>query len=83
MFLRMRRVGRLCDADVGAGGQCQRLRVDIFPDTGQLAVANRDGEDPVVDERLVRGFDFPSGYADDQHSVPLGDELLRFGRRLQ
>src|SRR5580765_4696249 len=35
-------------------GPGQGLRVDIFPDVGQSAVPDRDGEDPVVLERLVR-----------------------------
>src|SRR5476649_1987220 len=54
---------------VRLGGPRQCLRVDILPDARQLAVSNRDGEDPVVLERLVRGFDPPPREADDQNPV--------------
>src|SRR6202007_1715055 len=50
-------------------GPRQRLRVDILPDVGQSAVPDRDGENPVVLERLVRGFDLPPGEADDEDPV--------------
>src|ERR1700740_1400472 len=46
-------------------GPRQGLRVDVLPDARQSAVPDRDGEDPVVLERLVRGFDLPPGKADD------------------
>src|ERR1700724_812157 len=49
----LRRPGR-----VHLRGPRQRLRVDILPDLCHLAVSNGDGEDPVVLERLIRGFDF-------------------------
>src|SRR5581483_7906312 len=65
------------------GGPRQGLGVDILADAGQLAVSNRDGEDPVIVERLVRGLDLPPGEAGHQHPVALGDKLLGFCRRLQ
>jgi hypothetical protein len=42
------------------------LRVDILPDVRQFAISNGNGEDPVVLERPICGFDFPRGDADDQ-----------------
>jgi hypothetical protein len=33
------------------------LRVDILPNVGHFSVSNGHGEDPIVLERLVRGFD--------------------------
>ena len=41
------------------GGACQRLGVDVLPDLRHLAVLNGDGEDPVIVERPIRGFNFP------------------------
>src|ERR1700676_2312959 len=41
------------------GGPRQCLRVDILPDIRQFATSNGDGEDPMVLERPVRGFDSP------------------------
>src|SRR6185312_2469624 len=55
--------GRGRRARVRLGGPRQGLGVDILPDAGQLAVSNRDGEDPVILEQLVRGLDLPPGEA--------------------
>ena len=41
------------------GGPRQCLRVDILPDVRQFAISNGNVEDPMVLERLIRGFDFP------------------------
>src|SRR5579872_2065091 len=57
------------------GGPRQCLRVDIFPDVRQFAISNGNGEDPMVLERFVRGFDFPRSDADDQNSVSLCHEF--------
>ncbi len=40
------------------GGPRQCLRVDILPDARQLAILNSNGEDPIVPERFIRGYDF-------------------------
>src|SRR5580698_9274945 len=45
-------------------GPRQCLGVDVLPDVRHLAASNGDGEDPVVLERLIRGFDLPRGGAD-------------------
>src|SRR5450631_4351641 len=68
----LRRPGR-----VHLGGPRQCLGVDVLPDLRHLAVLNGDGEDPVVLERSIRGFDFPRSDADDHNPVSLRDE---FGR---
>src|SRR5258708_3047920 len=62
-------------------GPRQRLPVDVLPDVGQSAVPDRDGEDPVVLERLVRGFDLSPREADDEDPVSLRYELPRFRGR--
>ena len=69
-------------ARVHLGGPRQCLRVDILPDVRQFAISNGNGEDPIVLERLIRGFDFPLSEADDQNPVSLryvfggvGDEI--------
>src|ERR1700730_8390209 len=72
----LRRPGR-----VHLRGPRQCLRVDILPDVGQSAVPDRDGEDPVVLERLVRGFDLSPREADDQDPVSLRHELPGFRGR--
>src|SRR6202035_3170571 len=59
----------------GVRGPRQCLGVDVFPDLRHLAVLNGDGEDPVVPERPIRGFDFPRSDADDQNPVSLRDEF--------
>ena len=46
-------------ARVHLGGPRQCLRVDIFPDVRQFSISNGNVEDPIVLERLIRGFDFP------------------------
>jgi hypothetical protein len=56
-------------------GPRQCLGVDVLPDLGHLAVLNGDGEDPVVPERPICGFDFPRSDADDQNPVSLRDEF--------
>lgn len=38
------------------GGPRQCLRVDILPDVRQFAILNGNSEDPMVLERLIRGF---------------------------
>ena len=57
----------------GSPRQC--LRVDILPDVCQFAISNGNGEDPMVLERPIRGFDSPRSEADDQNPVSLRDEL--------
>src|SRR5450759_691194 len=57
------------------GGTRQCLRVDILSDVRQLAIPNSDGEDKIVLERPIRGFDFPRSEADDQNPVSLRYEL--------
>ena len=53
----------------------QGLRVDILPDLRHLAISNGNVEDPIVLERLIRGFDFPRSDADDQNPVSLRHEF--------
>ena len=62
-------------------GPRQCLRVDIFPDARQSAVPDRDGEYPVVLERLVRGLDLPRSETDDQYPVSLCYKFPGFRRR--
>src|SRR6202022_3580890 len=52
-------------------GLRQCLCVDILPDVRQFSISNGNGEDPIVLERLIRGFDFPPSEADDQNPVSL------------
>ena len=66
---------------VRLGGPRQCLRVDILPDVRQFAVSNGNGEDPMVLERLIRGFDSPRSEADDQDPVSLRHELPGFRGR--
>src|ERR1035441_2140932 len=66
----LRQPGRV---DLRGPRQC--LRVDILPDVRHFAISNGYGEDPIVLERLVRGFDFPRSDADDQNPVPLRHEF--------
>jgi hypothetical protein len=47
------------------------LRVDILPDVHQFAISNGNGEDPIVLERFIRGFDSPRSEAYDQNPVSL------------
>ena len=56
-------------------GPRQCLRVDILSDVRQFAIPNGDGEDKVVLERPIRGFDFPRSEADDQNPVSLRHEF--------
>src|SRR5690348_16852774 len=46
-------------------GPRRRLRVDVLPDVRQLAVPDGNGEDEMILERPVRGFDFPRSETDD------------------
>src|SRR3984885_11085589 len=56
-------------------GPRQGLRVDILPDLRPLAISNGYVEDPIVLERLIRGFDFPRSDAEDQNPVFLRHEF--------
>jgi hypothetical protein len=49
--------------------------VDILPDVRQSAILNGNGEDPIVLERFIRGYDFPPSEADDQNPVSLRNEF--------
>ena len=62
-------------ACVHLGGPRQCLRVDILPDVRQFAISNGNGEDPIVLERPIRGFDSPRSDDDDQNPVSLRYEL--------
>src|ERR1700692_2580887 len=66
----LRRTGR-----VHLRGPRQSLRVDILPDVRHFAVSNGNVEDPLVLERLIRGFDFSRSDADDQNPVSLRHEF--------
>ena len=57
------------------GGPRQCLRVDILPDVRQFAISNGNGEDPMVLERPVRGFNSSRSEADNQNPVSLRYEL--------
>ena len=57
------------------GGPRQCLRVDILPDVRQFAISNGNGEDPMVLERPIRGFDSPRSESDDQNPISLRYEL--------
>jgi hypothetical protein len=57
------------------------LGVDVFPDVGQSAIPDRDGEDPVVHKRLVRSFDLSLREADDEDPVSLRHEFPGFRGR--
>src|SRR5579862_2436615 len=65
-------------ARVRLGGPRQCLRVDIFPDVRQFAISNGNGEDPMIIERPIRGFDSPPSKANDQNPVSQRDELGGF-----
>src|SRR6202034_3869931 len=56
-------------------GPREGLRVDMLPDLRHLAISNGDVEDPIVLERLIRGFDFSRRDADDQNPVSLRHEF--------
>src|SRR5580704_4483103 len=60
------------------GGPRQCLRIDILPDVRQFAISNGNGEDPMVLERSIRGFNSPRSEADDQNPVSLRYELGGF-----
>ena len=51
------------------------MRVDILPDVRQFAISNGNGEDPMVLERPVRGFNSSRSEADNQNPVSLRYEL--------
>ena len=57
------------------GGPRQCLRVDILLDVRHFAISNGNVKDPLVLERLIRGFDFPRSDADDQNPVSLRYEF--------
>jgi len=57
------------------GGPRHCLRVDILLDVRYFAVSNGNGEDPMILERFIRGFDSPFSEADDQNPVALSYEL--------
>src|SRR5690348_14642846 len=57
------------------GGPRQCLRVDILPDVRQFAISNGNGEDPMVLERPLRGFDSSRSEADDQNPVSQRNEF--------
>ena len=63
------------DGRVHLRGPRQCLRVNIFADVRHFAALNSNVEDPIVPERLSRGFDFPSSHADDQNAVSLSHEF--------
>ena len=58
---------------LGCPRQC--LRVDILPDVSHFAISNGNGEDKIVLERPIRGFDFPPSETDDQNPVSLRYEF--------
>src|SRR3984885_11973898 len=62
-------------------GPRQCLRVYVLPDVRQPAVPDGNGEDEMVLESLVRGFDFPLSEADDQDPVSLRYEVPGFRGR--
>ena len=62
-------------ARVRLGGPRQCLRVDILPDIRHFAISNGNGENSIVLERLIRGFDFSRSEADDQNPVSLHYEF--------
>ena len=51
------------------------MRVDILPDVRQFAISNGNGEDLMILEHPIRGFDFPRSDADDQYPVSLLHEF--------
>ena len=63
------------------GGPRQCLRVDILTDVRHFAISNGNGEDPMVLERPIRGFDSPLSEADDQNPVSLRYELGGLGTK--
>src|SRR6202167_5057586 len=56
-------------------GPRESLRVNVLPDLRHFAISNGNVEDPIVLERLIRGFDFPRSDADDQNPVSLRHEF--------
>src|ERR1700722_18790140 len=72
--------GRSCPAlrppgRVPLRGSRESLRVNVLPDFRHFAISNGNVEDPIVLERLIRGFDFPRSDADDQNPVSLRHEF--------
>jgi len=57
------------------GGPRQCLRIDILPDVRHFAISNGNGEDPIVLERPICGYDSPLSKADDQNPVALRYEF--------
>jgi len=62
-------------ARVHLGGPRQCLRVDVLSDSRQFRISNGNGENKMVLERLIRGFDSPCSDADEQNSVSLRYEF--------
>jgi WD40-like Beta Propeller Repeat len=62
-------------ARVHLRGPRQCLRVDILPDVRHFAISNGNGEDPIVLERPIRGYDSSPSEADDQNPVSLRYEF--------
>src|ERR1700693_6207366 len=62
-------------SSVMRAGARQRLSVSILPDVRQFAIFNGNGENPIVLERFIRGYDFPPSEADDQNPVSLRNEF--------
>jgi hypothetical protein len=56
-----------------------RASACILPDVRQFAISNNNGEDKVVLERPIRGFDFPLSEAGDQNPVSLRYEFRGCG----
>src|ERR1700729_3041796 len=88
--------GRSCPAlrqpgRVPLRGPRESLRVNVLPDLRHFAISNGNVEDPIVLERLIRGFDFARSDADDQNPISLRHEFGRlrvrrfplFGRLLE
>src|ERR1700733_12724622 len=72
--------GRSCPAlrqpgRVPLRGPRESLRVNVLPDLRHFAISNGNVEDPIVLERLIRGFDFARSDADDQNPVSLRHEI--------
>ncbi len=67
-------------ARVQFGSSRQCLRVDVFSDGSQFAISNGNVENPMVLERLIRGFDSPSSETDHHNSV-CGSKRPSLGRQ--
>jgi hypothetical protein len=74
--------GSVPGACVCLGGPRECLRVDILPDALQFAILKGNVEDPVVLERLIRGFDLAHSDADGQNPVSLRHDSGGLGKSL-